>query len=261
MILEKIIARKRQELAERMERVPLAELERRLRDAPPTRDFARAISGEPGHPVRLIAEFKRASPSKGPIRTDLDPAEVARGYEAAGASAVSVLTDRTFFAGTLRDLERVRARCSLPILRKDFTLSVYDLYEARVAGADAVLLIAAVLSEAEIRQLIGSAGLLGLAAVVEVHDEAELCRALAAGAKIVGINNRNLSDFSVDIETTFRLRPMVPDGVTIVSESGISKRATVLRLQEARVDAVLVGEYLMRRPSPADAVRELLGTC
>jgi len=242
-----------------MERVPLPELKRRLRDAPPVRDFAAAISGKPGHPVRIIAEFKRASPSKGPIRTDLDPVEVALGYEAAGASAISVLTDRTFFAGGLRDLERVRARSSVPLLRKDFTLDAYDIYEARSAGADAVLLIAAILDEGQLRELAKLAESLDMAALVEVHDEDELRRALAAGARVIGINNRNLKDFRVSVDTTYRLRRLVPDGLITVSESGIRNRATVERLHRASVDAVLVGEYCMRRPDPSEAVRELLG--
>ena len=232
MILDKIVASKREELTALKAALPLAELEAKAADLPTTRDFAVALSGAAGHAVRLIAEFKRASPSKGPIRPDLDPDEVARLYEDAGASAMSVLTDEPFFSGTLEDLRIARCAVDLPILRKDFTLEPYQLYEARCAGADAVLLIAAILSVEQMRDLREEAESLGLAALVEVHCEEELDRALESGPRIVGVNNRDLKTFTVDLQTTFRLMTTVPDGIVTVSESGIRTREDVLRLEE-----------------------------
>lgn len=258
MILDTIVASKRVELARAKANTPLAELRRRLRDAPPARDFAAAVAAA-GGPCRLIAEFKRASPSKGIIRPDLTPADVARAYEAAGAAAISVLTDGPFFSGSLDDLAAARAAAGLPVLRKDFTLETYHLLEARCRGADAVLLIAAVLDASELRDLRQQAADLGMAALVEVHDEPELERALASDPQIIGVNNRNLATFAVDMAATLRLRPLIPPGVVTVSESGIASRADVVRLQENAVDAVLVGETCMRRANPGDAVRELLG--
>jgi len=259
LILERIVASKRIELAERKAKAGLGELVRRAGEAAPCRDFAAAVSGEPGHAVRLIGEFKRASPSKGLIRDDLEPGVVGRIYEAAGASAMSILTDGPFFSGSLDDLREAREAVGLPLLRKDFTLESYQLYEARCAGADAVLLIAAILEEARLRDLREEAAALGMAALVEVHDEAELERAVASGAGIIGVNNRDLKTFSVDIETTFRLKREMPDDVVTVSESGIRARDDMMRLREAGIDAALVGETCMRRKDPGEAVRELLG--
>jgi len=259
LILERIVASKRVELAERKAKVKIGELVRRAGGTAPCRDFAAAISGEAGHAVRLIGEFKRASPSKGLIRDDLEPAAVGRIYEAAGASAMSVLTDAPFFSGSLDDLREVRQVVGLPLLRKDFTLEAYQLYEARCAGADAVLLIAGILAEAQLRDLREEAAALGMAALVEVHNEAELERAVASGAGIIGVNNRDLKTFSVKIETTFRLKREMPEDVVTVSESGIRTRDDMLRLEDAGIDAALVGETCMRRKYPGEAVRELLG--
>jgi len=259
MILDRIVSAKRQEIRERKATMPPAVLEREARAAAPARDFASALARTEADPIRLIAEFKRASPSKGAIRGDLGPAEVARQYESAGAAAMSVLTDGPFFSGSLDDLREARKAVDLPLLRKDFILDEYQLLEARAAGADAVLLIAAALADSALSRLQTQAAVLGLAALVEVHNEEELRRTLALEPLLIGINNRDLKTFNVDLATTLALLPMIPAGVTIVSESGIRTRAEVLRLQEAGVGAVLVGESLMRRPMPADAVRELLG--
>lgn len=226
---------------------------------PPTRDFASALARECGARINLIAEFKRASPSKGPICLDREPEDVAARYEAAGAAAVSVLTDEPFFSGTLDDLRAVRKAVNLPLLRKDFILDPYQLPEARCAGADAVLLIAAALDDDGMKALQAGATELRLDALVEVHNEAELERALGVGAKIIGVNNRDLRTFSVNIETTFRLRDMIPAGIVVVSESGIRSRGDVLALEKAGVDAILVGEHLMRQEDHGRAVRELLG--
>lgn len=259
-MLDEIVAAKRTELAELKERVGKKELVRRACAMGRTRDFAAALAGDAGHPIRLLAEFKRASPSKGVIRADLTPVEVGRAYEDAGATAISVLTESRFFLGSLEDLAAVREAVRLPLLRKDFILDSCQLYEARAAGADAVLLIAAILDEAQLRDFREEAGALGMVALVEVHGEAELEQALASGAGIIGVNNRDLQTFAVDLETTFRLKRTIPDRIITVSESGIRTRADMIRLQEAGIDAALVGETCMRAEDPGAAVRTLMGT-
>ncbi len=258
-ILRRIVESKRRELTGLKRLVPEGEVRRAASAAPPARDFAGALRGEPGHPVRLIAEFKRASPSKGPIRSDLAPEHVARLYQEGGAAAMSVLTDTPFFSGSLDDLRAVRSAIALPILRKDFTLEPYHVYEARAAGADAVLLIAAILSDRELRDLRLLAEELGMGALVEVHSEEELERAIASEARMIGVNNRDLRSFDVEFETTVHLKRCMPAGVISVSESGIATRDHVNRLREAGVDAMLVGESLMRQDDPAEACRSLLG--
>jgi indole-3-glycerol phosphate synthase len=206
----------------------------------------------------VIAEFKRASPSRGVIRADADPAEVARAYADAGAAALSVLTDAHFFRGGLDDLVAARAACPLPVLRKDFTLEPLQVLEARAAGADAVLLIAAALDDASLRELLAVTAEQGMDALVEVHCREELDRVLAAGAELVGVNNRNLHSFETDVAVTRALIPHVA-GRTLVSESGLRSPATLRELQAAGVHAFLVGEALMRRPDPGAALRELRG--
>lgn len=258
MILDDILAAKRTEVAERQIVTPPATLEKRLAGAPRARDFLAAVHRDANQGIRLIAEFKRASPSQGVIRADLAPADVARMYATAGAAAISVLTDEKFFGGSLADLEAARRAAALPVLRKNFIIDRYQLLEARCAGADAVLLIAAALDEKQLVALHAEAVTLGMAVLVEVHDAEELPRALAAKPRIIGVNNRDLRTFKVDLETTLRLRPLVPPDVVMVSESGIRNRQDVLRLLEARVDAVLVGESLMRRPDPGAAAAALL---
>ncbi|MFQ6058016.1 MAG: indole-3-glycerol phosphate synthase TrpC [Anaerolineae bacterium] len=256
MILQRIVEHKREELTERKAAVPEPELRRHAVSAPPPADFAAALTA-PG--VSLIAEIKRASPSAGPLRADFDPLALARTYVQNGARALSVLTDERFFGGTLAHLTAVKAVSSSPALCKDFFLDPYQLYEARAAGADAVLLIVAILDDVQLADLLTLTRELSMAALVEVHDEGELDRALAVGPRIVGVNNRDLRDFSVRLETTLRLRPRIPDGTIVVAESGIHTRADVQRLAEAGVDAVLVGTALMRAADVGAKVRELVG--
>lgn len=209
--------------------------------------------------VSLIAEMKRASPSKGPIRPDADVAEIVQMYETAGAAACSILTEPEFFGGSLNDLRQARAACSLPLLRKDFIIDEYQLVEARLAGADAALLIVAAIGDELLGELIAFGHEIGLDLLVEVHDEEDAEIAVAAGAEIVGINNRNLKTLEVDPDTVLRLLPDIPAGTTVVAESGISDPTDVRRLEEAGVDAILVGEALMSAPDPAEAIRVLLG--
>jgi indole-3-glycerol phosphate synthase/phosphoribosylanthranilate isomerase len=259
-ILDEILHNKRAEVRRRKEVLPLEAVRVAATQAPPPRDLAAALRA-PG--VRLIAEVKRASPSKGPLRPDLDAVALAREYEAAGAAAISVLTDRRFFQGGLDDLCAVRDNAGLPILCKDFFLDAYQVYEARAAGADAILLIVAALDDERLAALARLAAGLGLATLVEVHEEAELDRALAAvpagDGRIVGINNRNLRSFRVSLDTTARLCDRVPAGTLLVSESGIHTPADVGRLAELGVDAMLVGESLVRAADVGAQVRRLVG--
>jgi indole-3-glycerol phosphate synthase len=255
-ILDRILERKREEIRELRARGGEAELERAARAAPPPRGFARALR-EAERP-RVIAEFKRASPSKGVLRAGADPAEIARLYAEAGAAALSVLTDREFFQGALEDLAAARAVTGLPILRKDFVLDPIQVLEARTAGADAVLLIVAALDDAPLVELIAAAGEAGLDALVEVHDGAELDRALAAGADPIGINNRDLRTFETRVEVTRELLPRA-GGRTVVSESGLDDAATLAKLDAEGVHAFLVGEALMGAADPGEALRALRG--
>jgi indole-3-glycerol phosphate synthase len=233
---------------------PLEQLARRLADRPEQRPFGEALV-RPG--LSLIAEFKRRSPSAGDIREGVTPDQIAKAYEEGGAAAISVLTDGPHFGGSLDDLVAARAACVLPVLQKDFVVDRYQLYEAAVAGADAILLIVAALEQGELARLYEEARGLDLDVLVEVHDEKELETALTFDAEILGINNRNLDDFDVDLNTTFELMPDIPAGKTVVSESGIAERATLEELERVGVDAVLIGEALMRSEDPAAKVREL----
>jgi indole-3-glycerol phosphate synthase len=257
-ILDRIVEHKRGELAAAIARAPLAEMQARAETAPTPRDFAAALAGPA---VGVIAEVKKASPSKGVLRPGLDPVALARAYAGAGACAISVLTDEKHFQGTLHHLAAVREALpdGPPLLRKDFLFDVYQLYEARAAGADAVLLIAAILETPLLAGLIAAARNLGLTPLVEVHDEAEVERALKAGASVLGVNNRDLRTFEVDLSTTERLRPLIPDTCTLVSESGIFTRADIERLAAVGVNAVLIGEALVTAADPAAKLRELLG--
>lgn len=256
-ILDEIVATKRREVEAARRRMPLEELEAQCAEAVPVRDFRAALAG-PG-PIRLIAEIKKASPSAGLIRPDFDPIAIARTYQAHGAHGLSVLTDAPYFQGHLSYLARVRAAVVLPVLRKDFLIDEYQVVEARVAGADAVLLIAEVLDDAALAALLARSRSLGMAALVEFHDPANLPRVLAAGADLVGINNRDLRRFVTDLDLTLRLRDQVPPDVVLVSESGIKSRHDVERLEAAGIDAILVGETLMRSPDIGRAVADLLG--
>jgi indole-3-glycerol phosphate synthase len=258
-ILDQIVAAKRDEVARAKAQTPEAALRAALADAPPPRDFYAALAAGP--PIRLIAEVKRASPSRGLIRADFDPAAIAREYQRHGASCISVLTDGPYFQGSLDDLRQVRAAVALPVLRKDFVMDAYQVIEARAAGADAVLLIAECLDDLALRSLHDQIVALGMTPLVELYEPANLPRVLAAGARLVGVNNRNLRTFAVDLEHTLRLRPGVPADRTLVAESGIRCRADVERLQAAGVQAMLVGETLMARPDIGAAVDALLGRC
>jgi indole-3-glycerol phosphate synthase len=251
--LADIVRTKTAELAELRPRAK--ELERSAATAPAPRDFAAAIC-MPEH-VALIAECKRRSPGAGPIRTGLDPADLTRSYERAGAAALSVLTDRDYFEGSLADLAAAKAATSLPVLRKDFTLDPLQVVEARASGADAVLLIVRILSDASLVSLLAEAKGLGMAVLVEVHDRGELARALDVGAEIVGINNRDLATFGSDLGTTLELLEDVPDEVIVVSESGIRGPQDAALLGDAGVDAILVGETLLRAPDPQVGARHL----
>ena len=256
-ILDEIVATKRREVAEARERSPLADLARQAEAGSAPLDFRGALT-RPG-PIALIAEVKKASPSAGVIRPDFDPVAIARSYQGHGASCLSVLTDRDYFQGSLDDLRRVREQVALPILRKDFTIDEYQIVEARATGADAVLLIAEVLDDRDLTFLLQVARRWGMAALVEFHDPANLDRVIQAGADLVGINNRDLKRFVTDLETTFRLRERIPPEVAVVSESGITRREQVERLEKAGVSAILVGESLMREDDPGQAIDRLLG--
>ena len=213
----------------------------------------------PKSEIALVAEVKKASPSKGLIRPDFDPVAIARRYEETGASAISVLTDEKHFQGRLEYLTQIREAVGIPLLRKDFIIDRMQVYEARAAGADAILLIVAALSLGQLHDLLGAARDLGMAALVEVHTESELCTAVSVGADIIGINNRDLQTFETRLETTLELASRVPPDRVLVSESGINTRADVERLMAAGVDAILVGESLMREEDPGSKVKELLG--
>jgi indole-3-glycerol phosphate synthase len=257
-ILDEIVATKAREVAAAQDRRSATHLERELADAPPIRDFRAALL-RPGS-VRVIAEVKKASPSAGVIRADFDPVAVASTYEAHGATCISVLTDADYFQGRLDDLTQIRLATSLPLLRKDFIIDRYQLLEARLAGADAVLLIAEILPGGELARLHGEATGLGLHALVELHDAEQLPRVLDCGAVLVGINNRDLRTFTTRLDHTLDLADGVPADRVLVSESGIRTRQDVERLQAAGVRAILVGESLMRSPDIGRALEELIGS-
>ena len=254
-ILERILARKRAELDTARAAVPLAEMQRRAAAAPPARDFVGALRAQiaAGRPA-VIAEMKRASPSKGLLRADFDPVAIARSYEAGGAACLSVLTDRDFFKGDPSHLLAARGACGLPVLRKDFITEPYQVHEARALGADCILLIAAALARQDMQGLEASARSLGMAVLVEVHDGAELEAALSLQTPLLGINNRNLRSFETRLETTLELLPCIPHGRIVVSESGIAGRADIAMLRERGVQAFLVGEALMREADPGQAL-------
>ncbi|HEX7054198.1 MAG TPA: indole-3-glycerol phosphate synthase TrpC [Burkholderiales bacterium] len=253
-ILERIVAAKRAEVAAAKEQLPPERLEEACRSAPPVRDFVAALRAR--RPA-VIAESKKASPSRGVLRADYRPADIARSYERAGAACLSVLTDREFFQGSDDDLRAARSACALPVLRKDFVIDPYQVLEARAMGADCILLIAACLSRAEMLSLEKRARALGMAALVEVHDAAELEAASALETPLIGVNNRDLRSFTTRLETTLELLPRLPAGRILVTESGILSAADVQRLRAAGVEAFLVGEAFMRSPDPGAALREL----
>ena len=255
--LDEVVERTRADVEARRREVPLEALEERLGPAPRNRPFSEGLVQEG---ISLIAEMKRASPSKGPIRPDATVTDIVRAYEAAGASACSVLTEPHWFGGSLDDLREARAACGLPLLRKDFIVDPYQIAEARLAGADAILLIVAALDPGELMALHEQASGIGLDCLVEVHDEDEMETAVDCGVEIIGVNNRNLHTLDVDPDTALRLLVDAPAGTIVVAESGITSNDDVQRLEEAGVDAILVGEALMREDDPAGAVHALLGT-
>ncbi|HLU46903.1 MAG TPA: indole-3-glycerol phosphate synthase TrpC [Planctomycetota bacterium] len=256
-VLDRILATKRAEVAARKAESPLAELRAIARDAPPVRAFGESLA-RPRERVAIIAEVKKASPSRGVIREDFDPLVIARAYERGGATALSVLTDEEYFQGSLAALRDVRANVSLPVLRKDFMIDPWQVWEARAAGADAILLILAAIDDDACKALSETAREAGVDVLWEVHDRAELDRALALDPRIVGINNRDLRTFEVRLETTFELARAIPDGVVTVSESGIFTSDHIRELSAGGVRAFLIGESLMRAPDPGSALRDLL---
>ena len=256
-VLERIVAAKRQDLAREKERLPPRRIIELASGAPPPQDFAAALRRRDR--VNIIAEVKRASPSRGGIREAADPAEVARSYARAGAAAISVLTEARFFLGAPEHLTAARESVPVPVLRKDFLFDEYQVYQSRALGADSLLLIARIVGAKELATLIGVARSLHMEPLVEVHGEEEVDLALQAGAGVIGVNNRDLGTLAVSIENSLRLIPRLPDSVLRVSESGIETRSDIARLRGAGFDAFLVGERLMREDDPGAALRELLG--
>ena len=259
-ILNKIIAVKRQEVAEAIGRKPLAAMRQDAESRVNTRDFVGALRAKiaAGKPA-VIAEIKKASPSKGVLRADFIPADIAQSYAEFGAACLSVLTDQQFFQGSIDYLKQARASCSLPVLRKDFIIDAYQIYESRVMGADCILLIAACLDDAQMKAFEALAMSLDMAVLVEVHDETELARALKLKTPLIGINNRNLNTFEVSLDVTLSLMSQVPAERLLVTESGIMSPADVKRLRDAKINAFLVGEAFMRADEPGEALAELFG--
>ncbi|EAQ80362.1 indole-3-glycerol phosphate synthase TrpC [Blastopirellula marina] len=257
-VLDKIVATKREEIAVAKSQYPADLLERMVADAPPVRDFFGALAA--AGPIKLIAEVKKASPSKGIIREDFNPVEIALAYEAAGATCISCLTDEIYFQGSLDYLREIRKAVGIPVLRKDFILDPYQLLEARVAGADAVLLIAECLDDCALRSLHNAAIDLGMTPLVELYEPENITRVLEAGADLIGVNNRDLRTFEIDLQHTVRLRQQIPSDKLLVGESGIFTHDDVQLLASAGVDAILVGESLMRQQDIGAAVKSLLGT-
>ena len=259
-ILNKIIAVKRQEVAEAISRKPLSAMRQDAESRVNTRDFVGALRAKiaAGRPA-VIAEIKKASPSKGVLRADFIPADIAQSYAEFGAACLSVLTDQPYFQGSIDYLKQARASCSLPVLRKDFIIDAYQVYESRVMGADCILLIAACLDDAQLKTLEALAMSLDMAVLVEVHDEAELARALKLKTPLIGINNRNLNTFEVSLDVTLSLMGQVPAERLLVTESGVMNPQDVKRLRDAKINAFLVGEAFMRADEPGEALAELFG--
>jgi indole-3-glycerol phosphate synthase len=257
-MLDKIIAQKREEVEQRKKVATTAYLQERIDRQKPTLDLALALKGDQ---IRLIAEVKQASPSRGMLSSNFNPIELARTYAEGGAAAISVLTEANYFMGSIDYLAEIKEVVGLPLLRKDFIFDPYQIYESRAYGADALLLIAAILSQRQLKELVSLSHSLGLRCLVEVHNEGEVERAVLSEAEIIGINNRDLNTFVVDINTTRRLRPLIPQEKIVVSESGIKSRRDIEKLREWGVDAVLVGEALVTAGDVSAKIKELIGEC
>jgi len=253
--LTRIVSHKRDELAQAQKKLSLAALQQMAKTQAAPRDFRRALTS--GKNLAVIAEMKKSSPSTGVLREDFNPIVLAKSYAAHGAAALSILTDEKFFGGNLENLQKARAVCTLPILRKDFILDPYQIWEARAFGADAILLIVAMLDRSQLFELLLAAAETGMQALVEVHNEAELDRALLAGANLIGVNNRDLQTFAVTLETTERLSKLIPSSCVRIAESGLKSRQDVERMAACGVDAILVGGHLMRQADPGRALVEL----
>ena len=259
-ILDKIVAVKREEIADAIKRKPLAVIREDAESRVLTRDFVGALQGKiAAGKAAVIAEVKKASPSKGVLRADFIPADIAQSYAEYGAACLSVLTDKQFFQGSVDFLKQARASCSLPVLRKDFMVDPYQVYEARVMGADCILLIAACLDDKQMKDMEALAMSMDMSVLVEVHDEAELDRALKLKTPLVGINNRNLKTFEVSLDATIKLSGKVPADRIVITESGISTKADVKLMRDAKINAFLVGEAFMRADEPGEALAELFG--
>ena len=256
-ILKRILATKAEEVAVRSARCNLAEISAMARDQAPARGFANRVTTLTANGPAVIAEVKKASPSAGVIREDFRPADIAASYEQAGAACLSVLTDEQYFQGCDDYMAGARQACSLPVLRKDFMVDPWQIHESRAIGADCILLIVAALQRDQLQELDGLAGEMGLDVLVEVHDERELEDALSTGARLVGVNNRDLHTFTTDLATSERLRPMLPPDLTMVTESGIHTLQDVRRMQAAKINAFLVGEAFMRSADPGEALQKL----
>ncbi len=254
-MLNEIVAQKREEVEQRKRSIPLSRLQERIARQVAPLDFALALKDT--H-TRLIAEVKRASPSRGVLSPDFDPVDLARKYTRGGAAAISVLTEANYFQGNIEHLAAIRAETHLPLLRKDFIFDPYQVYESRAYGADALLLIAAILSQTQLKELLSLSHQLDLKCLVETHNQDEVARALRSQARIIGINNRDLTTFAIDVDTTRRLLPLIPQGRIVVSESGISSRSDVEKLKGWGVNVVLVGEALVTASDTVAKVRELI---
>jgi indole-3-glycerol phosphate synthase len=257
-ILSAIVEKKKERLEETKRNIPLAEIKERIKETEETRDFSAAIRRSPGGPIKLIAEIKKASPSKGLIRSAFDPVAIATVYESGPVSAISVLTEEDFFQGNLAYLADVKRVTTKPVLRKDFIFDEYQLYEARAAGADAVLLIAAILTNVQAAELYYRAVKLGMAVLFEIHNEEDLETALYVDTDIIGINNRDLKTMSIDLSTTLRLKKIIPEDKIVVSESGINSRQEALTLQDNGIDAMLIGNAFMKSADIGLKINELM---
>jgi len=257
MILDDIVEYKKGELKRSMDLLPLAELQNRLKDIEPPIDFYTRANADSS--LKVISEIKKASPSKGVICENFDPLNIAKSYEANGASAISILTDEKFFQGSLQYLSQIRKAVSIPLLRKDFTIDPYQIYEARAHGADIVLLIAAILDKERIKQYLQIVDSLNMNAIVEIHNREELDKVIDTGCSIIGINNRNLKTFEVDLSTTVELIKYIPEDILVISESGISNPGDISMLREIGVNTFLIGESFMKSDDPGAKLNEYIG--